>query len=87
MSESVGEVRRSAAPRTRSKPELWLAAFAGFYRPAVEEVRRLDAVSKFLYAARSIILVISAQAAIIAGLIALADRKFDWLSFALVLAG
>jgi len=73
--------------RTRSKPELWLAAFAGFYRPGVEEVRRLDPVSKFLYAARSVILVISAQAAIIAGLIAFADRRFEWSSFALVLAG
>ena len=71
----------------RPKPELWLGAFAGFYRPGVEEVRGLDAVSKFLYAARSIILVISAQAAIIAGLIAAADRRFEWSSFALVLAG
>jgi len=66
---------------------LWLAAFGGFYRPGVEEVRRLDAVSKFLYAARSVILVISAQAAIIAGLLALAARRFDALAFVLVLAG
>jgi 1,4-dihydroxy-2-naphthoate polyprenyltransferase len=73
--------------RSRSKLELWLGAFAGFYRPGTEEVRRLDAVSKFLYAARSIILVISAQAAVIAGLIAAADRRFDWLAFVLVLIG
>jgi 1,4-dihydroxy-2-naphthoate octaprenyltransferase len=66
---------------------LWLGAFAGFYRPGVEEVRRLDAVSKFLYSARSVILVISAQAAIIAGLLALAARRFDALAFVLVLAG
>jgi 1,4-dihydroxy-2-naphthoate octaprenyltransferase len=66
---------------------LWLGAFAGFYRPGVEEVRGLDAVSKFLYSARSVILVISAQAAIIAGLLALAARRFDALAFALVLAG
>jgi 1,4-dihydroxy-2-naphthoate polyprenyltransferase len=71
----------------RSKLELWLGAFTGFYRPAVEDVRRLDAVSKFLYSARSVILVISAQAAIIAGLLALAARKFDSLAFVLVLAG
>jgi 1,4-dihydroxy-2-naphthoate polyprenyltransferase len=71
----------------RSKLELWLGAFTGFYRPAVEEVRRLDAVSKFLYSARSVILVISAQAAIIAGLLALAARRFDALAFVLVLAG
>lgn len=74
-------------PVTRAKAQLWLAAFAGFYRPGLEEVRVLDPVSKFLYAARSIILVISAQAAIIAGLIAAADRRFEWLAFVLVLAG
>jgi 1,4-dihydroxy-2-naphthoate octaprenyltransferase len=72
---------------TRSRLELWLGAFVGFYRPGVEEVRRLDAVSKFLYAARSVILVVSAQAAIIAGLLALGARRFDALAFVLVLAG
>jgi 1,4-dihydroxy-2-naphthoate octaprenyltransferase len=72
---------------TRSRLGLWLGAFVGFYRPGVEEVRRLDAVSKFLYAARSVILVISAQAAIIAGLLALGARRFDGLAFVLVLAG
>ena len=66
---------------------MWLGAFAGFHRPGLEEVRGLDAVSRFLYAARSVILVISAQAAIIAGLIAAADRRFEWSSFVLVLAG
>jgi 1,4-dihydroxy-2-naphthoate octaprenyltransferase len=71
----------------RSKAELWLAAFTGFYRPAVSEVLRLDPVSKFLYAARSVILVISAQAAIIAGLLAAAERRFDALDFLLVLLG
>lgn len=76
-----------ALARSRSKLELWLGAFIGFYRPGAEEVRRLDPVSKFLYAARSIILVISAQAAIIAGLLAAAERRFEWLSFALVLTG
>jgi len=50
-------------------------------------VRRLDAVSKFLYAARSIILVISVQAALIAGLLAFNARRFDALAFVLVLAG
>jgi 1,4-dihydroxy-2-naphthoate octaprenyltransferase len=66
---------------------LWLGAFTGFYRPGVEEVRRLDPVSKFLYSARSVILVISAQAAIIAGLLALAGREFDFPAFVLVLLG
>src|SRR6266568_6493063 len=70
-----------------SKPKLWLGAFAGFYRPDAEEVRRLDPVSKFLYSARSVILVISAQAAVIAGLLAAAERRFQWVHFALVLVG
>ncbi len=70
-----------------SKPKLWLGAFAGFYRPDAEEVRRLDSVSKFLYSARSVILVISAQAAVIAGLLAAAERRFQWVHFALVLVG
>lgn len=71
----------------RSKAELWLGAFAGFYRPGTEEVRGLDSVSRFLYSARSVILVISAQAAIIAGLLAAAAREFHALDFVLVLAG
>jgi 1,4-dihydroxy-2-naphthoate octaprenyltransferase len=71
----------------RSKLELWFGAFSGFYRPGVEEIRQLDAVSKFLYSARSVILVISAQAAIIAGLLAAADRLFSALAFVMVLAG
>jgi 1,4-dihydroxy-2-naphthoate octaprenyltransferase len=66
---------------------LWLGAFAGFYRPTVVEVRDLDAVSKFLYSARSVILVISAQAAVIAGLLAAGDRSFDAGAFVLVLLG
>jgi 1,4-dihydroxy-2-naphthoate polyprenyltransferase len=70
-----------------SKPKLWLGAFAGFFRPNAEEVRRLDPVSKFLYSARSVILVISAQAAIIAGLLAATDGRFDAFHFTLVLVG
>jgi 1,4-dihydroxy-2-naphthoate octaprenyltransferase len=72
---------------SRSKLRLWLGAFAGFYRPGVEEIRQLDAVSKLLYSARSVILVISAQAAIIAGLLAAADRQFSPPAFVLVLVG
>ncbi|MCC6608634.1 MAG: prenyltransferase [Burkholderiales bacterium] len=79
-------MNRPSGP-ARSKAELWLGAFIGFYRPGVEEVRRLDAVSKFLYASRSVILVISAQAALIGGLLAVASREFRPLHFVLVLAG
>jgi 1,4-dihydroxy-2-naphthoate octaprenyltransferase len=71
----------------RSRPALWLGAFTGFYRPGVEEVRGLDPVSKFLYSGRSVILVISAQAALIAGLLAATAGAFSWPAFVLVLAG
>jgi 1,4-dihydroxy-2-naphthoate octaprenyltransferase len=69
------------------KSEHWLGAFTGFYRPGASDILALDPVSKFLYAARSVILVISAQAAIIAGLLAAADREHRWLHFILVLLG
>lgn len=72
---------------TKSKAALWLGAFTGFYRPGVEEVRGLDPVSKFLYSGRSVILVISAQAALIAGLLAAAAGRFSWPAFVLVLVG
>jgi 1,4-dihydroxy-2-naphthoate polyprenyltransferase len=75
----------STQAATPSKAKLWLGAFSGFYRPTADEVHGLDSVSKFLYAARSVILVISAQAAIIAGLLAAADRRFEATSFLLVL--
>jgi 1,4-dihydroxy-2-naphthoate octaprenyltransferase len=66
---------------------LWLRAFTGFYPPRDESARTLDPIAKFLFSARSVILVISAQAAIIAGLLAATDRRFEPLPFALVLIG
>ncbi len=68
-------------------PRSWARAFTGFYPPQAEELAALDPVARFLYAARSVILVISAQAAIIAGLLAAADRRLDPLDFVLVLLG
>src|SRR4030066_632445 len=68
-------------------PRVWLRAFVGFYPPRDESARQLDPVAKFLFSARSVILVISAQAALLAGLLAIAVRKFDLLSFVLVLVG
>jgi 1,4-dihydroxy-2-naphthoate polyprenyltransferase len=65
----------------------WVGAFTGFYPPRVEEFRRLDPVTRFLYAARSVILVISAQSAAIAGLLAATDRRFEVLPFVLVFVG
>lgn len=71
----------------KSTALLWLGAFGGFYRPNATEIRSLDPVSRFLYAARSVILVISVQAALIAGLLAATARRFSWLDFLLVLTG
>lgn len=60
----------------------WYLAFRGFYPldnpPA-------DFISRFLFSARSIILVISAQAAVLAGLMALLDNQFSAGRFLLVL--
>jgi len=69
------------------KPKLWWGAFTGFYRPGTQDIVGLDSVSLFLYAARSVILVISAQAAIIAGLFAAGAGLFDWVNFIAVLVG
>lgn len=69
------------------KPELWWGAFTGFYKPDVQDIKNLDSASRFLYAARSVILVISAQAAVIAGLLAINAGLFDLTNFICVLVG
>ncbi len=69
-----------------SKIDLWYNAFRGFYRKEVP-IEELDPVSRWLYASRSIILVISAQAAIIAGLLAVQQGSFNALYFILLLIG
>ncbi len=53
-----------------SRARLWLDALRGFYRHQLP-IESLDPVSRWLYAGRLLILVISAQAAVIAGLLAL----------------
>lgn len=80
----AGPILAPIAPRG---PRAWLRAFVGFYPPHDASARQLDPVAKFLFAARSVILVISAQAAIIAGLLAITDGRFDPLAFGLVLVG
>ncbi len=74
-------------PAASSKGGLWWRAFVGFYPPQDASVRQLDPIVQFLFSARSVILVISAQAAIIAGLLALTDRHFQLGPFILVLIG
>ncbi|GAB2457708.1 hypothetical protein GCM10027265_03570 [Jatrophihabitans fulvus] len=53
-----------------------MGAFTGFYPAQAQEFAHLDPVTRFLYAARSVILVISAQSAVMAGLLAAGDRRF-----------
>ncbi len=69
-----------------SKRELWYNAFRGFYRKELP-IEELDPISRWLYASRSIILVISAQAAIIAGLLAIHAGSFNVSYFILLLVG
>jgi 1,4-dihydroxy-2-naphthoate octaprenyltransferase len=64
-----------------------VGAFTGFYPAQAAEFGHLDPVTRFLYAARSVILVISAQSAVMAGLLAATDRRFEVLPFVLVFVG
>jgi 1,4-dihydroxy-2-naphthoate octaprenyltransferase len=73
--------------RPQGGPFAWVGAFTGFYPAKADDLTGLDPVTRFLYAARSVILVISAQAAVIAGLLTATDRRFDLLPFILVLLG
>lgn len=68
-------------------PREWAHAFTGFYPPLAEDLVDLDPIARFLYSARSVILVISFQAALLAGLLALTDRRFELVPFLLVLVG
>ena len=66
-------------------PREWARAFTGFYPPLASELADLDPIARFLYAARSVILVISFQAALLAGLLAARDRQFSVVPFALLM--
>ncbi|SHG48121.1 1,4-dihydroxy-2-naphthoate prenyltransferase [Jatrophihabitans endophyticus] len=74
-------------PARQRGPFAWVGAFTGFYPAQASEFSHLDPVTRFLYAARSVILVISAQSALMAGLLAATDRRLAWLPFALVFVG
>ena len=56
-------------------PREWARAFTGFYPPTAAELAGLDPIARFLYSARSVILVISFQAGLIAGLLAWRDER------------
>src|SRR5437868_15166870 len=83
----TGTVQPPAGSRPRGGPFGWLGAFTGFYPAQAAEFSHLDPVTRFLYAARSVILVISAQSAVMAGLLAATDRRFAVLPFVFVLVG
>lgn len=68
-------------------PREWARAFTGFYPPLADDLAELDPIARFLYSARSVILVISFQAALLAGLLALTDRRFEPLPFVLLVVG
>ena len=81
----------TATPPLGTKPQrgpmAWVGAFTGFYPATASDLAGLDPVARFLYAARRVILVISAQSAAIAGLLAATDRRFEVLPFILVFVG
>jgi 1,4-dihydroxy-2-naphthoate octaprenyltransferase len=73
--------------RPQRGPFAWVGAFTGFYPAEASEFADLDPITRFLYASRSVILVISAQSAVIAGLLALTDRRLAVVPFVLLLVG
>jgi 1,4-dihydroxy-2-naphthoate octaprenyltransferase len=77
----------SVPSSTQRGPAAWASAFTGFYPATAHDLSGLDPLARFLYAARSVILVISAQAAVIAGLLAATDRRFEVVPFVLVFVG
>ena len=86
MSTTAKSPAHGKTPPQRG-PFAWVGAFTGFYPAQAEEFGHLDPVTRFLYAARSVILVISAQSAVMAGLLAATDRRFAVLPFVLVFVG
>lgn len=71
----------------RRGPFAWTGAFTGFYPAQADDFADLDPITRFLYASRSVILVISVQSALAAGLLAATDRRFEVVPFLLVLVG
>src|SRR3954469_13011562 len=82
-SSSPSAVPSGRRPAGRG-PREWPRAFTGFYPPLAAELAELDPIARFLYAARSVILVISFQAALLAGLLAAAARPLAAVPFALL---
>ncbi len=71
---------------TKTRISTWVKAFKGFYDKN-DPIAQQDLVARLLFSAKSLILVISAQAAVIAGLLAYVDGKFNPIPFLLILIG
>ena len=88
MSEVSNEPPSPAVPPGRRRvgrgPREWARAFTGFCPPLAADLAELDPIARFLYSARSVILVISFQAALLAGLLALTARRFAVVPFVLL---
>lgn len=69
----------------RSRLALWYSAFRGFYDR--NNSRNADFIARFLFSSRSVILVISAQAAIIAGLLNYLFSTFNAIRFVILFIG
>ena len=87
MTASTSTPQLGKRPPAQRGPFAWVGAFTGFYPAQADEFGHLDPVTRFLYAARSVILVISAQSAVMAGLLAATHRRFEVLPFVLVFVG
>jgi 1,4-dihydroxy-2-naphthoate octaprenyltransferase len=87
MSSTAQTPAPGKRPPARRGPFAWVGAFTGFYPAQADEFGHLDPVTRFLYAARSVILVISAQSAVMAGLLAATDRRFEVVPFVLMFLG
>ena len=61
----------------------WVGAFRGFYKKDESQYSQ-DFITRMLYSARSIILVISFQAALISGLLAAIFNSFNTVNFVLI---
>ena len=71
--------------QVRSRLALWYSAFRGFYDR--NNSQNADFIARFLFSSRSVILVISAQAAIIAGLMAYLFSSFNAIRFVILFIG
>ncbi|MCW6159533.1 MAG: prenyltransferase [Candidatus Micrarchaeales archaeon] len=76
-----------AEESSNNKIRVWSSAFRGFYKPNSKDAKKLDSVSRALFSARSVILVISFQAAVIASILSYRAGMFNPLYSILLVFG